>query len=68
MVYVLDPDQRVYVVHEKSKVNAICEAARRYVPLTPLIRASAVRYVWSHMTQEGYCLMEEGESKKAASL
>lgn len=58
MVYILDPDQRVYACHVKSKVVTICEAARRYDPLNPLLRASAIRYVWTHMKAEGYSLQE----------
>lgn len=64
MVYILDPDRRVYAADVKSKVNAICQAARRYDPLNPLLRASAVRYVWTHMKEEGYSMVEEPIDKR----
>jgi len=58
MVYILDPDRRVYAADVRSKVNAICQATRRYDPLNPLLRATAVRYVWNHMQAQGYSLLE----------
>jgi hypothetical protein len=58
MVYVLDPSQRVYTYHGKSRVVAICEAVRKYEPLCPVVRASVAREVWVRMTKQGYTLAQ----------
>lgn len=60
MVYILDPDRRVYAADTGGKVNAICQACRQYDPLNPLSRASAVLSVWIRMQAQGYSLLEEG--------
>lgn len=59
MVYILDPDRRVYEFHVKSKAVAIGNAVRKYDPLRPIVRASVMRDIWARMTRNGYSLLEE---------
>jgi hypothetical protein len=58
MVYILDPERRIYAFDVKSKAAAIGAAIRKYDPLRPFVRASVMRDAWIQMQREGYCLKE----------
>lgn len=62
MIYILDPEKRVYASHANKRSSAIGDAVRKYEPWRPIIRASVMRAVWVQMIDRGFSLQERSPS------